>query len=131
MWLTYAMGYTDSVSLVTIGAGVATFVVGPVTGASLGASSEVIAISIAAGVVKSVLVMILTPFVAKFVGLDNPQSAMIYGGLMGTTSGTAAGMAAVDPKLVPYAAMTATFYTGSGCLVFPSILYFATKAIFG
>lgn len=120
----YAMGYTDSVSLVTI-------VVGPVTGASLGASSEVIAISIAAGVVKSVLVMILTPFVAKFVGLDNPQSAMIYGGLMGTTSGTAAGMAAVDPKLVPYAAMTATFYTGSGCLVFPSILYFATKAIFG
>lgn len=79
----YAMGYTDSVSLVTIGAGVATFVVGPVTGASLGASSEVIAISIAAGVVKSVLVMILTPFVAKFVGLDNPQSAMIYGGLMG------------------------------------------------
>jgi malonate transporter, madM subunit len=85
----YAMGYTDSVSLVTIGAGVATFVVGPVTGASLGASSEVIAISIAAGVVKSVLVMILTPFVAKFVGLDNPQSAMIYGGLMGTTSGTA------------------------------------------
>ena len=114
----YAMGYTDSVSLVTIGAGVATFVVGPVTGASLGASSEVIAISIAAGV-------------AKFVGLDNPQSAMIYGGLMGTTSGTAAGMAAVDPKLVPYAAMTATFYTGSGCLVFPSILYFATKAIFG
>lgn len=87
----YAMGYTDSVSLVTIGAGVATFVVGPVTGASLGASSEVIAISIAAGVVKSVLVMILTPFVAKFVGLDNPQSAMIYGGLMGTTSGTAAG----------------------------------------
>lgn len=113
------------------GVGVATFVVGPVTGASLGASSEVIAISIAAGVVKSVLVMILTPFVAKFVGLDNPQSAMIYGGLMGTTSGTAAGMAAVDPKLVPYAAMTATFYTGSGCLVFPSILYFATKAIFG
>ena len=50
---------------------------------------------------------------------------------MVTTSGTAAGMAAVDPKLVPYAAMTATFYTGSGCLVFPSILYFATKAIFG
>lgn len=42
-----------------------------------------------------------------------------------------AGVAAVDPKLVPYAAMTATFYTGSGCLVFPSILYFATKAIFG
>lgn len=69
----YALGYRDSISLNTIGAGVATFVVGPVTGAALGASSEVIAISIAAGVVKSVLVMICTPFVAKVVGLDNPQ----------------------------------------------------------
>lgn len=127
----YMLGYRDSISLNTIGAGVATFVVGPVTGAALGASSEVIAISIAAGVVKSVLVMICTPFVAKVVGLDNPQSAMVFGGLMGTTSGTAAGMAAVNPKLVPYAAMTATFYTGFGCLVFPSILYFLTKAIFG
>jgi malonate transporter MadM subunit len=127
----YALGYRDSVSLVTIGAGVATFVVGPVTGAALGATSEVIAISIAAGVVKSVLVMICTPFVAKAVGLDNPQSAMVFGGLMGTTSGTAAGIAAVDPKLVPYCAMTATFYTGFGCLVFPSILYLATKAVFG
>lgn len=129
--IAYALGYRDSISLCTIGAGVATFVVGPVTGAALGASSEVIAISIAAGVVKSVLVMILTPFVAKAVGLDNPQSAMVFGGLMGTTSGTAAGMAAVDPKLVPYAAMTATFYTGSGCLTFPSVFYLLTKAIFG
>lgn len=127
----YALGYRSPVDLVTIGGGVATFVVGPVTGAALGASSEVIAISIAAGVVKSVLVMIVTPFVAKMTGLDNPQSAMVFGGLMGTTSGTAAGMAAVNPKLVPYAAMTATFYTGSGCLTFPSIFYFLTKAIFG
>lgn len=127
----YALGYRDSISLNTIGAGVATFVVGPVTGAALGASSEVIAISIAAGVVKSVLVMICTPFVAKVVGLDNPQAAMVFGGLMGTTSGTAAGMAAVNPKLVPYAAMTAIFYTGFGCLTFPSVLYFLTKAIFG
>ena len=127
----YALGYRSPVDLVTIGGGVATFVVGPVTGAALGASSEVIAISIAAGVVKSVLVMIVTPFVAKMTGLDNPQSAMVFGGLMGTTSGTAAGMAAVNPKLVPYAAMTATFYTGSGRLTFPSIFYFLTKAIFG
>ncbi len=127
----YALGYRDAVSLNTIGAGVATFVVGPVTGAALGASSEVIAISIAAGVVKSVLVMLLTPFAAKLIGLDNPQSAMVFGGLMGTTSGTAAGMAAVNPKLVPYAAMTATFFTGSGCLTFPSVFYFLTKAIFG
>lgn len=129
--IAYAFGYRDSVSLNTIGAGVATFVVGPVTGAALGASSQVIAISIAAGVVKSVLVMICTPFVAKAVGLDNPQSAMVFGGLMGTTSGTAAGMASVNPKLVPYAAMTATFYTGFGCLTFPSVFYFLTKAIFG
>lgn len=96
-----------------------------------GATSEVIAISIAAGVVKSVAVMILTPFVKNIVGLDNPQSAMIFGGLMGTSSGTAAGLAAVDPKLVPYGAMTATFYTGLGCLLCPSILYLATKAIMG
>ncbi len=127
----YALGYTTPEDLVTIGAGVATFVVGPVTGAALGVSSEVIAISIAAGVVKSLAVMIFTPFVAKALGIDNPQSAMVFGGLAGTTSGTAAGMAAVDPKLVPYAAMTATFFTGSGCLTFPSIFYFLTKAIFG
>ena len=129
--IAYMFGYRSPVDLCTIGAGVATFVVGPVTGAALGASSEVIAISIAAGVVKSVLVMIMTPFVAKMIGLNNPQSAMVFGGIMGTTSGTAAGMAAVDPKLVPYCAMTATFYTGSGCLTFPSIFYLLTKAIFG
>lgn len=131
VFVAYALGYHDAIDLVTIGAGVATFVVGPVTGAALGASSEVIAISIAAGVVKSVLVMIVTPFVAKLVGLDNPQSAMVFGGLLGTTSGTAAGMAAVNPKLVPYAAMTATFYTGFGCLTFPSVFYFLTNAIWG
>ncbi|MFR6110463.1 MAG: hypothetical protein ACLUIQ_02920 [Dialister invisus] len=69
----YPLGYTSAVDLVTIGAGVATFVVGPVTGAALGASSEVIAISIAAGVVKSVLVMVVTPFVAKPLGINNPS----------------------------------------------------------
>ena len=129
--LAYFMGYPDVVSMVTIGGGVCTFVVGPVTGAALGASSEVIAISIAAGVVKSVLVMIVTPFVKNMVGLDNPQSAMIYGGLMGTSSGVAAGLAAVDAKLVPYGAMTATFFTGTGCLLCPSILYLGLKAIMG
>ena len=118
----YPLGYTSAVDLVTIGAGVATFVVG--------ASSEVIAISIAAGVVKSVLVMVVTPFVAKPLGINNPQSAMAFGGIMGTTSGTAAGMAAVNPKLVPYAAMTATFYTGLGCLLFPSVFYFMTRMVF-
>ena len=122
----YPLGYTSVVDMVTIGAGVATFVVGPVTGAS----SEVIAISIAAGVVKSVLVMVVTPFVAKPHSINNPQSAMAFGGIMGTTSGTAAGIAAVNPKLVPYCAMTATFFTGLGCLLFPSVFYFATAMIF-
>lgn len=126
----YPLGYTSAIDLVTIGAGVATFVVGPVTGAALGASSEVIAISIAAGVVKSVLVMVVTPFVAKPLHINNPQSAMAFGGIMGTTSGTAAGMAAVNPSLVPYAAMTATFYTGLGCLLFPSVFYFLTQMVF-
>jgi malonate transporter MadM subunit len=126
-----AFGYTDSVSLSTIGAGAVTFIVGPVTGAALGASGPVIAISIAAGVVKSILVMILTPILAPYIGLNNPQSAMVYGGLMGTTSGTAAGLAATDPRLVPYGAMTATYYTGLGCLLCPSVCFLITKAIFG
>jgi hypothetical protein len=42
-----------------------------------------------------------------------------------------AGLAATDTRLVPYGAMTATFYTGLGCLLGPSILFIATKAIFG
>lgn len=124
-------GYTDAVSITTIGAGVVTLIVGPVTGTALGASSEVITISVAAGVVKSVLCMILTPLCANIFGINNPKGAMIYGGLIGSTSGTAAGMAAVNPELVPYAAMTATFYTGTGCLLCPSVLYLATKAFFG
>ncbi len=124
-------GYTDVIDATTIAAGSVTFIVGPVTGAALGASSEIIAMSIAAGVTKAILVMILTPFVAKSIGLDNPQTAMVYGGLMGTTSGTAAGLAATDVKLVPYGAMVATFYTGFGCLICPSVLYLAARAIFG
>ena len=68
--------------------------------------------------------------VARYIGLDNPQSAMVFGGLMGTTSGVAGGLAATDPKLVPYGAMTATFYTGVGCLMGPSVLFLAVNAIF-
>lgn len=124
-------GYSDPKDLCTIGAGAVTFVVGPVTGAAVGADSTVVALSIAAGVVKSILVMIATPFVKNFCGLDNPQSAIVYGGLMGTTSGTAAGLAATDQRLVPYGAMGATFYTGLGCLLCPSVCYFVTRAIFG
>jgi malonate transporter MadM subunit len=124
-----AFGYTDAVSISTIGAGAATYIVGPVTGTALGADSSIIALSVAAGLTKSVLVMIGTPLVAKRIGLDNPYSAMIYGGLMGTTSGVAAGLAATDAKLVPYGAMTATFYTGVGCLLAPSVLFLIVRAI--
>ncbi|MDX1938710.1 MAG: malonate transporter subunit MadM [Flavihumibacter sp.] len=124
------MGYTDAKSITTIGAGACTFIVGPVTGGAIGASSEVITISIAAGVIKSILVTIGTPFIAKAIGLNNPQTAMVYGGLMGTTSGVAAGLAATDPKLVPYGAITATFYTGLGCLLCPSVFYFIATLIF-
>ena len=72
-----------------------------------------------------------TPFVARYIGLNNPRSAMVYGGLMGTTSGVAGGLAATDPKLVPYGAMTATFYTGLGCLLGPSIVFVVIRAMFG
>ena len=127
----YSFGYTDPVSMTTIGAGAATYIVGPVTGTALGASSDIIALSIAAGLVKSMLVMTGTPFVARYIGLNNPRSALVYGGLMGTTSGVAGGLAATDPKLVPYGAMTATFYTGLGCLLGPSVIYFVIRAVFG
>jgi malonate transporter MadM subunit len=79
--------------------------------------------------VKAILVMTLTPFLAKSIGLDNPRAAMIFGGLMGTNSGVMAGLAATDPKLVPYGAMTATFYTGLGCLLGPSVVFFIVKLI--
>ena len=125
--IAFAFGYKDAASVTTIAAGAVTFIVGPVTGAAVGASSEVIAISIAAGVVKSVAVMLLTPMLAKKIGLKTPSSAMVFGGLMGTTSGVSAGLAATDPELVPYGAMTATFYTGLGCLLCPSVLYFLVK----
>ena len=125
-----AFGYTDAVSITTIGAGAVTYIVGPVTGAAIGASSEVIALSVVAGLVKSIMVMVGTPMVAKYIGLNNPQSAMVFGGLMGTTSGVAGGLAATDPRLVPYGAMTATFYTGVGCLLGPSILFIIVKAMF-
>ncbi len=125
-----AFGYTDPTEITTIGAGAVTYIVGPVTGEAIGASEAMITLSVAAGLVKSILIMIGTPLVARYIGLNNPQSAMVFGGLMGTTSGVAAGLAATDPKLVPYGAMTATFYTGVGCLLGPSILFFIVEAMF-
>jgi malonate transporter MadM subunit len=129
--LAWIMGYRDPVSLCTIGAGACTYIVGPVTGGAIGASSEVIALSIGIGVVKTIAVTVFTPILAKQTGLDNPGAAMAFGGIMGTTSGVAAGLAATDPKLVPYGAVTATFYTGIGCLVCPSLFYLILRAISG
>lgn len=122
-------GLTDPAEITTIGAGAATYIVGPVTGASLGLSSEIISLSIAAGLVKAVLVMVATPLVARRIGLDNPTTAMVYGGLMGTTSGVTGGLAATDPRLVPYGAMTATFYTGLGCLLGPSLFFLVIRSL--
>jgi malonate transporter MadM subunit len=127
----YLMGYTDAKSFTTIGAGACTYIVGPITGAAIGASSDLIAISIATGVMKTVFVTVVTPIIARRIGLDNPLTAMVFGGMIGTTSGVAAGLAATDPKLVPYGAMTATFYTGLGVLVCPSIFYLLMVAVLG
>ena len=127
----WSMGYSDAVSMTTIGAGAVTYIVGPVTGAAIGASSDVMALSIATGLVKAIMVMIGTPIAAKFLGLKTPRSAMVFGGLAGTVSGVSAGLAATDRKLVPYGALVATFHTGLGCLLGPSLLFFAVKALVG
>jgi len=126
----YAFGYRDPVALTTVGAGAITYIVGPVTGAAIGATSDIMALSIATGVVKAILVMIFTPALAGFMKLDNPQAAMVFGGLAGTVSGVSAGLAATDRRLVPYGALVATFHTGFGCLLAPSVLYLATRALF-
>lgn len=126
--LAHAFGYTDAVSMTTIGAGAVTYIVGPVTGAAIGASSDVMALSIAAGLIKAIIVMVGTPFAARLLALDNPRAAMVFGGLAGTVSGVSAGLAATDRRLVPYGALVATFHTGLGCLLGPSVLFLATKA---
>jgi malonate transporter MadM subunit len=128
--IAYIWGYRDAISLTTIGAGCCTYIVGPITGNAIGASPDVITLSLAGGVLKAVFVTIITPFLAKYIGLNNPHSAMIFGGMLGTTSGVTAGLAATDPKLVPYGALTATFYTGLGCLLCPSVLFLLMKMIF-
>ena len=126
-----AFGYSDPVSMTTIGAGAVTYIVGPVTGAAIGASSDVMALSIATGLIKAIIVMVATPFAAGFMGLKTPRSAMVFGGLAGTVSGVSAGLAATDRRLVPYGALVATFHTGLGCLLGPSLLFLATRALFG
>jgi malonate transporter MadM subunit len=126
-----AYGYTDSVSVTTIGAGCVTYIVGGVTGTALGAASPIIALAISIGVLKAILIMIATPFVASYIGLDNTRSAMVYGGLMGSISGVTAGLAATNPRLIPYGALITTFHTAFGCLVCPSIFFLATRYLLG
>lgn len=123
-------GFRDAESIATIASGAVTFIVGPVTGSTVGASSSVIALSIAAGLAKSIVIMVITPIVANKIGLTTSRAAIIYGGLMGSVSGTSVGLAATKPELVPYGAMIATFYTGLGCLLCPSIFYSLTKMLF-
>ena len=129
--MAWAFGYRDAISMTTIGAGAVTYIVGPVTGAAIGATSDVMALSIATGLIKAILVMVGTPVAARWMGLDNPRSAMVFGGLAGTVSGVTAGLAATDRRLVPYGALTATFHTGLGCLLGPSLLYFIVRGLVG
>ena len=73
------------------------------------------------GALVAVAVMAFLPN-AGSLGLT-VKMAMIFGGLVGSTSGVSAGLAATDPALVPYGTMVATFYSGTGCLLCPSLLY--------
>jgi malonate transporter MadM subunit len=124
-----AFGYTDPVVLTTLGAGAVTYIVGPVTGAALGASSDILALSVSAGLLKAILVMVGTPLAARALHLTTPRSAIVFGGLAGTVSGVTAGLAATDRRLVPYGALIATFHTGVGCLLCPSVFYLAVRAL--
>lgn len=50
---------------------------------------------------------------------------------MGTVSGAAGGLAATDPKLVPYGALTVTFQTGISCLVGRLIQFLTARFLIG
>ncbi len=54
--------------MTTIGAGAVTYIVGPVTGAAIGASSDVIALSIASVFIEAIIVMIGTPLRGQLQG---------------------------------------------------------------
>src|SRR5450830_1345660 len=107
------------------------FIVGAAIAWGFGYSDAVSMTTIGAGAVKAIIVMVGTPVAARFLRLRTPRSAMVFGGLAGTVSGVSAGLAATDRKLVPYGALVATFHTGLGCLLGPSLLFFATKALVG
>lgn len=116
-------GYADPGDIATLASGTCTFIVGPITGNAVGASSEIITLSIAAGVVKVLIVSVATPLFKNIVGIESKTSAMVFGGVMGTVSGVSAALASINPKLVPYGALTATFYTGIAAILCPSVFY--------
>ena len=124
-----AFGYTDAVTLTTIGAGAVTYIVGPVTGTAIGASSDVIALSIATGVIKAIIVMIATPAAANFMRLKTPRSAMVFGGLAGTVSGVSAGLAATDRKLVPYGRSSRRFTPASAACSYHRFSFSQSKPL--
>jgi len=80
-------------------------------------------LSIAAGVVKVLIVSVATPLFKRLIGIESKTSAMVFGGVMGTVSGVSAALASINPKLVPYGALTATFYTGIAAILCPSVFY--------
>lgn len=116
-------GYSNPGDIATLASGTCTFIVGPITGNAVGASSEIITLSIAAGVVKVLIVSVATPLFKHLVGIESKTSAMVFGGVMGTVSGVSAALASINPKLVPYGALTATFYTGIAAILCPSVFY--------
>ena len=129
MIVAIAFGYRSVTDVTVIASGAVSFIVGPITASALGVTSEVVAVSIAAGVVKSIAIMIGTPVVGKAIGLTTPKAAMVFGAMMGSTSGVSAGLAATDERLVPYGAMMATFYLGLGCLICPTLLHWMCEWI--
>ena len=127
-----AFGYTDAVSMTTIGAGAVTYIVGPVTGAAIGASSDVMALSIATGVVKAIMVMVGTPFAGRVPGAEQRRARRWSSAAWPARSAASApGWRPPTASLVPYGALVATFHTGLGCLMGPSVLFLAVKALIG
>ena len=111
--------------------GAVTYIVGPVTGTAIGASSDVIALSIATGVFKAILVMVATPAAAGFLRLGTPP--LRHGVRRAGRDGERRqhGLAATDRRLVPYGGLVATFHTAIGCLLVPSAFFLVVKALFG
>lgn len=121
--IAHLFGYSDPGDIATLASGTCTFIVGPITGNAVGAQSEIITLSIAAGVTKVLIVSVITPLIKNIVGIKTKTSAMVFGGVMGTVSGVSAALASINPKLIPYGALTATFYTGIAAILCPTVFY--------